>query len=66
MAAEFNTWENYMKNYILFVFFMSPFCIFAQNIDRSKYQECILTEAFENRTNNPESTQYYTSLAHFD
>jgi hypothetical protein len=54
-----------MKIYTIFIISFFPLFLYAQDIDKLKYKECSLTEAFENRQNNPYETQYYKSMAHF-
>jgi hypothetical protein len=53
-----------MKKVFLLIF-LFPFFLYGQDIDKSLYQECTLTEASANRQNNPERIQYYKSQAHF-
>ena len=53
-----------MKKLFL-AFLVFPFFLHAQDIDKSKYRECSLREAYENRQDNPGGTHYYKSMAHF-
>jgi hypothetical protein len=53
-------------NKLFLITFIFPFFLYAQDIDKSKYQECSLTEAFVNRQNNPNRPHYYKSMTHFN
>jgi len=52
--------------FLTLAFLFLPYFLFAQNIDRSLYQEISLQEAHDIRASNPATIQYYRSLAHFE
>ncbi|MDR1390678.1 MAG: SH3 domain-containing protein [Treponema sp.] len=52
--------------YILLILFGIPSLVYAQNIDKSIYQEISLIEAYENRQNSSERVYHYKSIVHFE
>jgi uncharacterized protein YgiM (DUF1202 family) len=52
--------------FLFLIIFVFPILTYAQNIDKSIYQEISLKDAYKNRETTSEEVYYYKSMVHFE